>query len=345
MIRGGTIYNRRNVVIFKLVIMEFIGLIVLSSVTVAIVQSLRVSALQNDVEQLTQQVILYKQGAGDAQDKSPTGSSSNSSSDIKNIGESSDPGDSTDAVHYTKPYQKLYPDMRVDNQVEAKLPEKNTVYLTFDDGPSENTVKVLDTLKLYGIRATFFVIGREDDESLALYKRIVDEGHTLAIHSYTHNYEQIYESVDAYLADFNRLYELLYKTTGQYPTMFRFPGGSNNVYAERSGITGELIAEMTRRGFVYYDWNVSSQDASNPPPSISSITNNATKYSRKSTVSQVLFHDSKPKVNTAAALPNIIEYYAAEGFVFDRLTPEVTPVQFKSLSDYSEYAEDDHSDQ
>ena len=155
-------------------------------------------------------------------------------------------------------YQISYPDLYVDAPQKFNYTE-NVVYLTFDDGPSENTKDILNILDKYNIKATFFVIGKETARGKQLLQEIVARGHSIGIHSYSHNYNQIYNSVDAYLEDFNNAFNYIYNSTGVKANIFRFPGGSINNY--NSLIYKQIIAEMTRRGFVFYDWNVSGEDA------------------------------------------------------------------------------------
>ena len=102
------------------------------------------------------------------------------------------------------------------------------IYLTFDDGPSRNTDKILDILKEYDVKATFFVVGKTDEESVRAYQRIVAEGHTLAMHSYSHKYSEIYASKESFEQDLRQLQEYLYQITGVWPRFYRFPGGSSN---------------------------------------------------------------------------------------------------------------------
>ena len=203
------------------------------------------------------------------------------------------------------PYQTEYPDMYADFSgfVEVEH-DRPVVYLTFDDGPSGNTVSVLDTLKANDIKATFFVVNTDISLHQDLYKRIVDEGHTLGIHTFSHRYNQIYTSVEEYLADFNQMYEKVYSLTGVKPTVFRFPGGSINTYNRH--VYMEIIAEMLRRGFVYYDWNVASGDAGATftPAEIHAAVVNGCRNKQKSIV---LMHDSSTKAATAAALQGIID--------------------------------------
>ena len=131
------------------------------------------------------------------------------------------------------------------------------VYLTFDDGPGPNTDKILDILEQYGVKATFFVVGKEGYAEQ--YRRIVEEGHTLGMHSYSHKYNEIYASLDAYKSDLNKLHDFLYELTGEDCNIVRFPGGSSNTISNVD--MRELISYLNEENIVYYDWNVSSGDA------------------------------------------------------------------------------------
>lgn len=221
-------------------------------------------------------------------------------------------------------YQALYPELYAQRPKGTIKPD-HVIYLTFDDGPSDRTIEILDTLKQYGIKATFFVTGKSDEHSKAILRRIVEEGHTIGIHTYTHVYTDIYSSVEAYLEDFNQIYQLIEETTGVKTQIFRFPGGSINSY--NGQLYQELIAEMTRRGFVFYDWNISSGDAAGKHTKesvLASVVQNTVGKKR----GIVLMHDSKPMVDTAAALPAMIEELKAQGFYFEALTNQVEPIAF-----------------
>ncbi len=222
-------------------------------------------------------------------------------------------------------YEDLYPDLYAEDTVYDSVNVEKTAYLTFDDGPSTMTPEVLDMLADYGVKATFFTTGRQDSEAnRTLMRRIVDEGHTIAIHSYSHDYRQVYESVEAFLADFKAQYDLIYEATGVRPQIFRFPGGSINSFNKR--IYQEIIAEMTRRGFTYFDWNVSLEDASSAATVQSMERGLAGLGGLRRAF--ILIHDNPDNSKLNTVLPYVIERCQALGFAIDRLTPEVTPVQF-----------------
>jgi peptidoglycan/xylan/chitin deacetylase (PgdA/CDA1 family) len=223
-------------------------------------------------------------------------------------------------------YQNMYPDLNI-GDIPEQARATDTIYLTFDDGPSALTEKVLDVLKDKGISATFFIVGKnlETERGKQTLKRIVDEGHEVGIHSYSHVYTKIYGSEGNFLDDFYKVFEQIYKITGKKAEIFRFPGGSINGYS--STIYKELIAEMTRRGFVYYDWNVSSQDAARNT-SEKQIYNSVLYASKAKTRSIVLMHDSAEKTNTLRALPGLIDALSEYGYSFEPLTRNVAPIIF-----------------
>ena len=185
------------------------------------------------------------------------------------------------------------------------------VYLTFDDGPSANTGKILDILKRYKVKGNFFVVGTNNPELRSMYKRIVDEGHVLCMHSYTHKYNEIYSSVEAFTDDLDRIYTLLYEETGQESLIYRFPGGSSNSVS--SVAMSNLCALMHEKGYEYFDWNISSQDATSPAPSAATITANVLSGIDAHETAIVLMHDAAEKNATVAALPGIIEGIKARG--------------------------------
>lgn len=232
-----------------------------------------------------------------------------------------------DSVQMESPYAKLYPDFYAPQELRADVRETGVIYLTFDDGPSPRTGEILDILREKDVKATFFVIGSEGEESEALLRRIVEEGHTLAMHSYSHNYAKIYTSVEDYLADMYQIFVQIREDTGIEPTLFRFPGGSINGY--NNGIYQELIAEMMRRGFVPFDWNLSSEDAAtNGLVPAETLVDNVVGGAERVQRGIVLMHDSSPKTTTVQALGPMIDRLREMGFELKALTPEVMPVLY-----------------
>ena len=220
-------------------------------------------------------------------------------------------------------YAALFPDFYAPPWEGEAVDGGNVCCLTFDDGPSSNTDRILEILDRYGIKATFFVVGKTGQADQERMRQIVAAGHTIAMHSWSHDYKKVYASVEAFLEDFNQLYQWIYEVTGVYPQVFRFPGGSINGYDR--GVYQEIIAEMTRRGFVYFDWNASAQDATVHPRPAWEIASDCLKGVGKDLV-VVLAHDSAARGTTVDALPSIIEGYQRAGYTFSALHPGVTPV-------------------
>ena len=221
-------------------------------------------------------------------------------------------------------YQELYPELYAQPHELNSVEKSKVCYLTFDDGPSARTPEVLDILKRYGVKATFFVVGKDTEQSRQWMRDIVEAGHTIGIHSFTHSYRTIYDSVEAFLDDFAQEYHLIEEATGVAPQIFRFPGGSINAY--NGHIYQEIVGEMVRRGFVYFDWNRSNGDAVSKPPAAATLAKNALNRLGSSSRVILLMHDSKGHASTVASLPAVIEGYLNAGYSLEALTPEVRPI-------------------
>ena len=203
---------------------------------------------------------------------------------------------------------------------------KIKVCLTFDDGPSANTDAILDILDTYGVKATFFVNAKEGYD--AQYNRIVDSGHTLGMHSYSHSYATLYKDLDSFAADLYDLQMFLYDKTGVSSIYYRFPGGSSNTVCNVD--MSECIDYLNAKGIVYYDWNVSAQDAVQGGLSTTEIVNNILSpiYSGAYDEYVILMHDCGDKVSTVEALPIVIEQLAdMENVVIVPINEFTTPVQ------------------
>ena len=201
------------------------------------------------------------------------------------------------------------------------------IYLTFDDGPSNLTLDILDILKKEGVKATFFVTGQSDSTNYII-KRAYDEGHTIGLHTYSHEYSYIYSSVDNYFADLNRISNKVENIIGKKTNIIRFPGGSSNTVSRNYsiGIMTRLTGEVLNNGYRYFDWNVDADDAggaySDSNRIYLNVVNNLSHY--KTNV--VLMHDSYGHTATRDALRNIIQYGKRNGYKFasiDDSTPTV----------------------
>ena len=220
------------------------------------------------------------------------------------------------------PYQALYPDFYAPQAPSTTGQDEHTVYLTFDGGPSALTKDLLAELQTQNVKATFFVTGvYQESDAVDLLNAIVADGHSLGMLSWSDDYASVYGSVEGYLADMYQLFSYVKEATGVTPTIFRFPGGSVNSY--NAGIYRELIAEMLRRGFVPFDWNVSSQDlvATDSAEVSLRVISLAQTISR----SIVLLHDTD---NSIYALGDIVNELSASGYAFAPLDEHVKPILF-----------------
>lgn len=200
------------------------------------------------------------------------------------------------------------------------------VYLTFDDGPSENTDEILDILKQYNVKATFFIVGKEGDMAKDAMRRIVEEGHTIGIHTYSHRYSQIYASMEEFVSDFQKLQQYIYDVTGVNTMYYRFPGGSSNEVSDVE-IT-KLIDWVHSQGLEYYDWNSSADDALALNYDAETIAENCIRNIRINNTAIVLLHDAKDKNATVEALPMLIEsIQAMENTVILPITEHTVPIQ------------------
>lgn len=223
-----------------------------------------------------------------------------------------------------------------DNSVSSEPKGRSgakTAYLTFDDGPSANTEQILDTLKTYGIKATFFVNGNASNKEL--YKRIIREGHVIGNHTYSHNYKSIYTTVEGFMEDFEKLNVFLEEVTGVRPTIARFPGGSNNQVSHKYGgeeIMKEIVRAVVDKGYQYFDWNVSSLDAEKVKQDKDIIVNAVLEGAKDETQAVILMHDSAPKTTTAEGLPEIIEGLIQQGFIFKTLDKDSYAPHFLKIN-------------
>jgi peptidoglycan/xylan/chitin deacetylase (PgdA/CDA1 family) len=225
-------------------------------------------------------------------------------------------------------YQSLYPDLYAEPPSEF-VKDIDVAYLTFDDGPSEHTENILWILNKYDIKSTFFFSGGGSDEDKRIMKAAADAGHTIGIHSLSHNYTEVYASVESFLEDFNNTYQSVYEATGVKPVIFRFPGGSINNY--NRFVYKEIIAEMTRRGFVYYDWNVSGEDAVEGA-TWTSIYNHVLDGAEAHLGDRaiILLHDSKSR--TVTVVEDLIIAMEDMGYHFEPLRNDIMPVTFAYVS-------------
>lgn len=211
----------------------------------------------------------------------------------------------------------------IDNAVNGD----KVVYLTFDDGPSKYTERVLDILDKYGVKATFFVTNQ-----FPSYKHMIgeayDRGHTIALHTYKHDYAQVYKSVDAYYSDLQKIQDLVIEQTGSPASIIRFPGGTSNTISRHysSGIMTKLAKSVEKKGYQYCDWNVDSGDAGGTKTS-SGVANNVINGMKKNKTSIVLQHDISSY--SVEAVDKIISWGLANGYTFLPMSSNSPVYHFK----------------
>ena len=220
-----------------------------------------------------------------------------------------------------------YTEVRRTIQVRNPISGDKVIYLTFDDGPCAYTAKLLDVLDRYNVKATFFVTGA-NPKYYYLIGEAYRRGHTIAVHTNTHKYNEVYGSVDSYFADFNNIRNIIVQQTGVEPWLVRFPGGTSNTVSRKycTGIMTTLAHEILMRGYVYCDWNVSSGDTGGASTEQAVINNVINGCASKGT-SIVLQHDIRKF--SVEAVDDIIEWGIANGYTFKAMDQNAPVVQFK----------------
>ena len=206
-----------------------------------------------------------------------------------------------------------------DSKTEQNEPDGKVIYLTFDDGPGPYTDELLSILDKYNVKATFFVTGMYPG-SAGCIAREAKAGHSVAVHTWSHDYASIYQSADAYWKDFEKARDLIRDQTGKETTLFRFPGGSSNTISQDycQGVMTELTAQAEKKGYTWFDWNVDCNDAGGTLSAagvLANIQNGVAGHSR----SVVLCHDVKSY--TVKAMDQVIPWALKNGYTFLPLTP------------------------
>ena len=308
--------RRKRINRIKRGLISFIGIWMLLCMFLCVVLLFKVNSLEKQISQLVSDATVSKSAAE---------TMSENTSDKSGVFSY----DSTESIGGEKATEQVI--ANVSNAVESdseNFAEENDqlkVYLTFDDGPSDNTAAILDTLAKYNVKATFFVVGKTDDQSKEMYQRIVNEGHTLGMHSYSHKYSVVYDSLDAFETDFNQLQSYLYDITGQECRLYRFPGGSSNQVSNTD--MSEFIRFLNEEGVTYFDWNVSSGDATSQAYTADELLNNVITDVPKYKTSVVLMHDSNTKSTTVEALGPMIEALQGMGAQILPIDENTTLVQ------------------
>ena len=296
--------RRKRVERLKKIIVISIAAGITVPLTLCVVMFFRIMSLNRQLDEMSEEVAALRENTAERPgiDEEVTGRATGKSSRIEdtgstaeNVGSAEKAGDNTVAEDSGETKKKD----------TGKEESKTKVYLTFDDGPSSNTGKILDILAQYDVKATFFVTGSEGPVSESLYRRIVDEGHTLGMHSYTHKYNEIYASKDAFAKDLQKLQDYLYDITGTWSRFYRFPGGSSNKVSKIP--MKDLAAYLDSQDIYYLDWNIASGDATGAAVSAGELSKRVLGQIGAEKTQVVLMHDAAEKGSTVEALSIILE--------------------------------------
>ena len=313
-------YNRKNVEAIK----KFIITALLMMFVVPILFSIYLVVRVNNIDERIENLIMdmRKDYAFVATD-----------SDAERLVKSDLDNDALDDIEKSDKYDnELLSNSFASEEGIANVPDTpaisngKKVYLTFDDGPNKYTDELLDILKEKNVKATFFVVYNPDENTWHDYKRIIDEGHTLGMHSYTHIYDEIYASKEAFMSDVSKLHTFLYEQTGIDCQYYRFPGGSSNTVSDVD--IQVLISYLNNNGITYFDWNALSGDA---------LTNSMTPEELLETILQyvrtnegdsiVLMHDLSTNHATVDSIADLVDTLRAEGYELCPIDETTVPVQ------------------
>lgn len=216
------------------------------------------------------------------------------------------------------------------SQADAQNSSSKVAYLTFDDGPSQYTKELLDTLKSNNVHATFFVVGTNVVNYQDVIKREHTEGNAVGIHCWNHNYAVCYTSQAAFFDDFNHIKDTLTSLLGVPPNVCRFPGGTGNTVSNRYGahFMQQILPQVTAMGIKPFDWDVDAEDADSVPATTQEVINTVIRESKAYNHPVILCHDTKN--NTVDAIPSIITQLKALGYSFDILSPNAPTCQQKT---------------
>lgn len=294
--------RRKRINRLKKMILAVVGLAVVIPVIISVFLGVKVVRLQSELNEL--KALL----------------------DIKGEETEEVTGVYTTAYIEESPREKEKEILKAENTDQELSRYDKRIYLTFDDGPSSSTDAILDILKENDIKATFFVLGKTDEKSRKAYQRIVAEGHTLGMHSYSHKYNEIYESKESFVKDLTALQEYLYEVTGVWSRYYRFPGGSSNTVSKVD--MQELITYLNESGITYFDWNAASGDAVSGQLPKDTILNNCMSKIEAYSDCMILMHDAAEKKTTVEALPELIKQVKERGDAcFLPVTDDTVPIQ------------------
>lgn len=309
-------FNKKNVEKIKRSIMAVLALICAVPVIFCLYLTYKMNSLEGKIETLS-----YKISEAEAETAMP---------EEKDLAKLDEEAYGELGVSTTAHNQTLMEDGEADIEEETDyISNGRKVYLTFDDGPSIYTDEILDILDEKGVKATFFCVYTDDEALWHSYNRIADEGHTLAMHSYSHVYDTVYASEEAFIQDVEGIHDFLYEQTGVDCKFYRFPGGSSNTVSKVDIQT--LMGYLYREGITYFDWNSLSGDAVDASLTPEQLNDNIMGYVRNNGGdSIILMHDLKNAYATVEALPELIDTLKEEGYEICAIDENTAPVQHVS---------------
>lgn len=297
--------RKKRVQKIKNTIVFIVVFILLGSVASSIYLNIRVANLQSQIDTLTETTINdYMKLASEQAKKEFEKENEKALSSTYTPEDTSVNNDSVDEVDTSNIDISYIYDCLDSSDNIAGADDAHYVYLTFDDGPSINTDKILEVLSNHGVKATFFVTGRDEETQSSKYADIFEAGHTIGVHSFSHKYNELYTSKEAFSADLDRICNTIYDVTGEYPKYYRFPGGSNCDYSVTD--MDVFIKYLGQKNMKYFDWNVSSGDANSQIYSVDELVDNVMNDVVKYKYSVVLMHDASDKTKTVEALDVIL---------------------------------------
>ena len=329
--------RRKRVKNIKRAIIFLIIAIILLPTILCIVLFIKMNGYKNEVEDLKSTVdkyvkaqeirIIAEADVDEPQTQSPKEKEPSvdeeTSAETTVIEEKTEPETEPTPEVETEPVENVVTTLSQAEQVEQAVAEgRKVVYFTFDDGPSGNTLNLLDVLDKYDVKVTFFVnarLGLEDS-----LKEIVKRGHTIAIHTYSHDYNSVYKSLDSFIDEVLSDQEYIYENTGVRTYFFRFPGGSSNTVSKIS--VQSCIDYLDENGFTYFDWNASCGDGGSTLLTKEQIYDNVMKGIEANDVSIVLMHDASERLTTYEAMDRILSDLIAMDALILPITEDTVPV-------------------
>lgn len=331
--REDSSYNRKNVNVIKKMIILFMLIMCIVPILLCIYLIAKVSDIEKELDELSIKLAAKRQQMALEQEEEVYATSDEDLIILEQAAATDIDRDEAENAYLSTPEEEeigISSDITTEeNGILNRNYNGKKVYLTFDDGPSIYTNDILDILDEKNVKATFFVVYHEDEELWDEYSRIVEEGHTLGMHSYTHVYETIYASQEAFEEDVTMIHDFLYEQTGVDCTYYRFPGGSSNSVSNVD--VQELMAYLDEEGYTYYDWNALSEDAVNMYLSPDELNENVMSYVRNNQGDTiVLLHDLENNPATMEGLADLIDMLIEEGYEICPIDENTIPVQHRT---------------